>query len=154
LATPIFSRVLRGYLGIFKAVGFILALLGASAGLGFLVAWPLWFFATSSRLAYSIFTTAVLCAGVAYFVFNKIRRRQPRGYGRPGNRRPLGAAALILLWVVLLAAGAYLVILLALRGMYILAIPVSILLLAALGYIAYAASAGGKAGDLHPKKQP
>jgi drug/metabolite transporter (DMT)-like permease len=68
-----------------RKIGFLLLLVAGSAGLGFLIAWPLWFFATTARSAYTI---AVLAAGGAGIVLLAVRaalrrRKSVRDPGKP-----------------------------------------------------------------------
>ena len=140
MRTPILHRILRGYLGILKSVGFILALLSASAGFGFLVSWPLWLFATSKPAAFSLCVLGAFAAGIAYLcVRSALRGRARRA------RHPLLSALFIVCWLVLFLGGAYTVLILAFRGMYLAAFPLLAALLLALGYLASALQ--GKKGS-------
>jgi Mn2+/Fe2+ NRAMP family transporter len=148
------KRVLKGYVGLFKAVGFLAALIAASAVLGFLAAWPLWMFATTNRVAYSIFSAAVLAAGVVFLVVRAALRG--RSTARPAHgerrRRPLVTALVIAAWIVLFAAGLYAILLFLSRGSYLIVIPVAVILLVLLGYLAFAASGHPKRTKSDPKK--
>jgi hypothetical protein len=136
VASGAFSRILKGYLGILKGVGFLLALLAASAAVGFAASYPLWLFSTSARAAYSWFVLAAAAAAVVFFSVRAAIRRK----ARPGASRPRRTALSILLgvvWVLCLAAGVYVVVLLAARGLYLAAVPALAGLLLLLGWLAF-----------------
>jgi hypothetical protein len=133
MRTPIPRRIFQGYLGIFKSLGFLLALLASSAGFGFLVSWPLWLFATSRPSAFTLSALAAIAAGVVYLcVRGVLRVRTRRG------RNPLLSALLVIVWLLLFLGGGYAVLILVFRGMYLAAFPVFAALLLGLGYLASA----------------
>ncbi len=134
-----FGRILRGYLGVLRGLGFFIALLAASAGIGLLVAWPLWKFATSSRTAYSWFALAAAAAVIVLLMVQSARRRRtvPAGPLSRRRRHPLVRALFGLVWTLALLAGFTVVLLLAARGLYLAAVPVLAALLLLAGYIAF-----------------
>ncbi len=139
MASGAFGRILRGYLGVLRGLGFFIALLAASAGMGFLVAWPLWKFATSSRTGYSWFALAAVAAAIVLLVVRSALRRGAVPAGPPSRRKrhPLVRAALGLVWTLALLAGFSVVLLLAARGLYIAAVPALAALLLLAGYLAF-----------------
>jgi hypothetical protein len=129
------GRILKGYLGVLRGVGFFLGLLAASAALGALVAWPLWRFATASRPAYSWFALACMAAGLAAFGVRAALRRG-KGAAQPRRGRPRALMGLAL--VLLFAAGLCGVLLLAARGLPYLAVPALLALFFLVGWLAFA----------------
>jgi cytochrome c biogenesis protein CcdA len=127
-----------------RKVGFFFALVAGSAALGFLIAWPLWLFATSARHAYTLTVLALAGAGVVYLVVRAAHRRSNavRDAGRPP--RTLLSMLLGALSVVVGLAGVYLAIAFILRRQWILlaaAIVLSATLLWLLGHARGAAKA-------------
>ena len=129
------ARILRGYLELGKGVGIFLLLVAGSAALGFAIAWPLWYFATAHRGAYTLVVLALLAAaGIAAVVRAAVRRlRLP-----PESRRGRHGAILVVLWVILLLGGLYVAALLVAGGAWHAAIPVSLGWLVLLGWIGFA----------------
>jgi hypothetical protein len=102
-------------------IGFLLLLIVGSAGCGFLIAWPLWLFATAERRIFTITVAAVVVAALAAVVVRAILRRGPTE-----RRNPLRVLALVLITVLVAAvavAGAYLSAVLLYRGSPALGIP-------------------------------
>jgi hypothetical protein len=101
--------------------GFLLLLVVGSAGCGLLISWPLWFFATTGRRAFTITVAVVVVAALASVVVRAVLRRRPAE-----RRNPLRVLALVLLTVLLVAvaaAGAYLCAALLYRGYLAAGIP-------------------------------
>ena len=69
-----------------RRIGFLLVLVAGSAALGLLISWPLWFFATSARQAYTITVLVLAGAGVVFLVVRSASRSR-------GATRDPGAAA-------------------------------------------------------------
>jgi len=108
-----------GLEGIRKA-GFLLALVAGSAALGFLIAWPLWLFATSAR---QVYTTTVLSLGGAGVVFLTVRAGQRRRKARNEAGKPprsLLAVVLTALMVAVAITGAFLAAALVVRGLWVI----------------------------------
>jgi hypothetical protein len=133
-------RVFSGYAAILKPILFILALLAASAALSFAIAWPLWFFATRQRTAYSFFTLAVLAATACILAISA-RARKIAANGSPTNarKRPAIFALFAVIWICILAAGSYFSVLLSVRGLAYIGVPFLIILLILLGLAAWRA---------------
>ena len=128
------ARILRGYFEIGKRVGFLFLLVAGSASLGFAIAWPLWYFATSNRRLYSFGVLGALAAaGIAAAIRAAVRARH-------GAFRGL----LAIVWTVLLLAGLYIAALLAVKGIWIAAIPVSLLWMLFLGWVGFGKGSRGK----------
>ena len=112
----------KGWIAAGRAIGFFLMLAGGSAALGFLIAWPLWLFATSQRGAYTVFVVGLLVAGIAALVVRSAtrRRRDARDPGRP--RRSALAALLGVVQVLVVLSGLWGEAVLIARGLWLFAI--------------------------------
>jgi hypothetical protein len=110
-----------------RGVGFLLLLVAGSAALGFLIAWPLWFFATSARPAYTITVLALAFAGIVFLIVRaaRNRRRAVRDAGKPP--RTFLSTLLGFLTVLVGVAGVYLSAALIVRGLWIIAAIVILL---------------------------
>jgi hypothetical protein len=135
---PFLSRILRAYARILRSLGLLLALLAASAGLGFMVAWPLWAFATTYSEAYSVFILLLLIVGAAALVARRvIRGKAARSPVAGENRRsPAATGLLILAWLVVMILGVYAAVVLFARGLYGYSIAVLLVLILLLGFLA------------------
>jgi hypothetical protein len=115
-----FQESLSAWLEGFKKAGFLCALVAGSAALGFLIAWPLWYFATSARQAYTI---TVLCLGGAGAVFLAIRAGQRRRKAMREDGKPRRNALTVMLTVVIAVvatAGTYVGAALFARGLWVI----------------------------------
>jgi hypothetical protein len=74
-------------------VALLLGLLALIAGLSFLVAFPLWYFSSRSRAAFTIVVGGLLSAGLLYLPVRGLRRasRRAGGFGALWRRRILPA---------------------------------------------------------------
>jgi hypothetical protein len=102
-----FQKTLSRWIEGARRVGFFLLLLAGSAALGILIAWPLWYFATTARNEYTIFVLALAGAAIVFLaVRGGIRRRKAaRDSGVP--RRSVLAVLLSVVMVVIGCAGLY-----------------------------------------------
>ncbi len=138
MSPNLIRRVFSGYAAILKPILFILALLAASAALSFAIAWPLWFFATRQRTAYSFFTLAVLAAAACILAFGaRARKTAANGSPAKARKRPAVMALFAVLWMGILAAGSYFSVLLSVRGFAYIGIPFLVVLLFLLGLAAW-----------------
>jgi len=112
--TRSFAAALEGL----RKVGFFLALVVGSAAMGLLIAWPLWFFATSARQVYTITVLVLAGGGIVYLAVRSAQRRRKslRDAGKPG--RGLLSAVLTILLVMVGISGAYLAAALFIRGLW------------------------------------
>jgi small-conductance mechanosensitive channel len=128
-------------------IGFFLGLLAGSATLGFLIAWPLWFLATSAKHAYTLGMLTLASACLLAIVIRAIirGRRARRDSGHPLKF----ALALVLAFLIVCSTlgGAYTLLVLILRGIWIFAVPGALLWLGLLWLLARAR------GALNPRKQ-
>jgi CDP-diglyceride synthetase len=117
------QRTLESWLEAARKIGFPILLLAGSAALGFVIAWPLWFFATSQREAYTIF--AFCCAGgaVTFLTVRGIIRRRDASRNPGAPRRTILSVLLTILLCITALAGGYLSAVLLYRGAWILALP-------------------------------
>lgn len=116
-------RRLEGWLEALRKIGFFILLVAGSACFGFVVAWPLWLFATTQRQAYTIFAFSLAGGGILVLAVRRfIRvRRSPRDPGKP--RRTVLSVLLTILLTIVAVAGGYIAAVLLYRGLWILAGP-------------------------------
>jgi hypothetical protein len=103
-----------------RKIGFLLVLAAGSAALGLLISWPLWYFATSARHAYTVTVLVLAGAGLVFLVVRSVLRSRgaTRDPGRP--RRTVLSAFLTFLMVVVGFGGAYLAAAFLARGLWFL----------------------------------
>lgn len=104
-----------------RKVGFLLVLVAGSAALGLMISWPLWFFATSARTAYTITVLGIGAAGVLFLAVRSARRSRAalRDPGRPG--RSFASVSITVVMVLVGFGGAYLAAAFLVRGLLVLA---------------------------------
>jgi len=130
-----------------RRVGFFLGLLAGSAALGLLIAWPLWFLATSWRKTYTIAVLALAAAGLAAALIRALIRRG-RARRDPGHPLKLALSTALAVLIVLAAlGGAYTLVVLFFRGIWFFAIPGALLWAGLLWLLARAR------GALNPRRQ-
>ena len=88
-----------------RRLALFLLLAGGSAALGFVIAWPLWLFATSQREAYTIFVLCLLCVGIVALIARSVARRRRAARDRGGPRRRAIVVLLTIVQVVVALAG-------------------------------------------------
>ena len=88
-----------------RRVALFLLLAGGSAALGFVIAWPLWLFATSERQAYTIFVLCLVGVGIVALVARSVARRRRAARDRGGPRRSALSVLLTTVQVVVVLAG-------------------------------------------------
>jgi hypothetical protein len=122
-----FHRAFSAWFEAARMAGFFILLVAGSAGLGCVIAWPLWAFATSERTAYTIFALCLAGGGLAAFAARSIirGRRVVRDPGKP--RRTVLSLLLTVVLVGVVLAGAYVEAVMLSRGLWILAIPAFVL---------------------------
>jgi hypothetical protein len=103
-----------------RKIGFLLLLVAGSAGLGFLIAWPLWLFATTARSAYTIAVLAAAGAGIILLAVRAAgrRRKTVRDPGTPAHS--LLSVLLAVMMGIIGLAGVYLAAALFIRGLWII----------------------------------
>ncbi len=118
--------VLRAWGEAARKIGFLALLVAGSAAAGLVIAWPLWYFATSARTAYTAFALILAACGIIFAIIRSILkgRNAPRDTGGP--RRSALSGVLGVLQAVILLCGLYLAIALFYRGMWIFAVPLLI----------------------------
>jgi hypothetical protein len=117
------KRRLESWIEALRKIGFFILLVAGSACFGFAIAWPLWFFATSQRQAYTIFAFCLAGGGLLTLAVRRfIRlRKSPRDPGKP--RRTILSVLLTVLLTIVAVAGGYVAAVLFYRGLWILAAP-------------------------------
>ena len=116
-------RTLSSWIDALRKIGFFLLLVAGSAGLGLLIAWPLWLFATSSRRIYTIVVLSLIAAGILFLVVRRILRGRDR-MRDPGQPRKNALTFLVTtLTVIVGIVGAYVAAVLFARRLWIFAFP-------------------------------
>lgn len=121
--------LLRRWAELAQKVGFFLLLVAGSAAVGVAIAWPLWYFATKARGAYTAFALILAAAGIVFLIVRAIFRAR-RAPEPAGPRRSTLSALLAVLQALIFLCGLYLAAVLFFHGILIFAIPI---LLASLG---------------------
>jgi hypothetical protein len=124
--------VVRAWGELAQKLGLFIFLLLGSAAVGAAIAWPLWYFATSARRAYTVFALILAGCGVAYAIARAIIRRRRIPHDAAVPRRSGLSGLLGLLQVLILLCGLYLAALLFFHGIWIFGVP---LLLVCLGLL-------------------
>ncbi len=132
-----------------RKVGFILLLVAGSAALGFLIAWPLWLFATSARSLYTITVLGLAGAGIVFLIVRAARRR--RKAVRDAGRTPRSFLAVLLgaLAAIVGIGGAYLAAALIVRRLWMVG-AADVVLSAALLWLLGRARGAAKARKVRP----
>jgi len=112
----------QGWINAGRRLGLFLLLAGGSAALGFVIAWPLWLFATSERKAYTIFVLCLLGAAIVALAVRSAARRRRAAHqeGRPG-RSALSVILAVVQFVIVLA-GLWIESFLIARGLWIFSV--------------------------------
>jgi hypothetical protein len=113
-------RTVSAWLRAARLVGGLVLLIGGSAALGLLIAWPLWRFATGARGPYTIFVLVVAAGGIVYLVVRRLQRNAAEARDPSLPRRSVSAGLLTAARVVIGVCGAYLAAALLARGFWIL----------------------------------
>jgi len=117
--------VVRAWVQLAQKLGFFVLLVAGSAAVGAAIAWPLWFFATSARGAYTAFALILAAGGIAFAVVRAVLRAQraPReSEGRP--RRSALSGLIGVLQVLILLGGLYIAAVFFFHGIWLIAVPV------------------------------
>jgi hypothetical protein len=143
------KRRLESWIEALRKIGFFILLVAGSACFGFAIAWPLWFFATSQRQAYTIFAFCLAGGGLlALAVRRFIRlRKSPRDPGKP--RRTILSVLLTVLLTIVVVAGGYVAAVLFYRGLWILAAPELVIWAGVLWALTYARRASNRHNERH-----
>jgi hypothetical protein len=112
----------KGWIAAGRGVGFFLLLAGGSAALGFVIAWPLWLFATSERKAYTVFVLCLLGAGIVALIVRSAARRRRAARDRGGPRRTALSALITLVQVVFAVTGLWAEAVFVARGLWLFAV--------------------------------
>lgn len=134
-----FSRILKGWLSLFRGIGGLVVLAAASGALAALIALPLWAASTAAPRVYSLVVIGLAAAAVVLLaVRSALRaRRTPRDPSRP--RRTVDGVLVRVLAALLLACGLYGVVFLFFRGPLAAAVPAAGAWLLLAGWAAFAA---------------
>ena len=117
------GSVLRAWGEAVRKVGFLVLLLVGSAAAGFIIAWPLWYFATSAHAAYTAFALVLAACGIIFAIVRAILKGRNAPRETNGRRRSPLSSLLGALQTVILLCGLYLGAALFYRGMWIFAVP-------------------------------
>lgn len=128
-----------------RRTAFFLLLVLGSAAAGAVIAWPLWYFATSARGAYTAFALILVLAGIVFAVVKAIRRAGKAPRDGSARRRAPGAVLLGVLQAVVFLVGLYAAILLLSHGIWIFGVPVLVVWIGLLLLLGMARRAARKA---------
>jgi hypothetical protein len=117
--TNAFRRALGAGAEAGRRIGFVLLLAGGSAGLGLLISWPLWLFATTAKQAYTFTLLALAAAGTVFMVVRAAQRSRKAARDPARPPRPFLSALITVLMAVEGITGAYLAVVLLVRGIWI-----------------------------------
>jgi hypothetical protein len=135
----------KGWIAAGRGIGFFLLLAGGSAALGFVIAWPLWLFATSERKAYTVFVLCLLGAGVVALLVRSAARRRRAARDQGGPRRTALSALITFVQVVVVVAGIWGEAVFIARGLWLF----SVVGLLAWASIVWALGIGRRAAKTH-----
>jgi Flp pilus assembly protein TadB len=145
--------VVRAGADLARKLGLFVLLVAGSAAVGAAIAWPLWFFATSARSAYTAFALILAGCGIIFAAARAVirKRRAPRDTAVPRRSGLFGFLGL--LQALILLCGAYLACVLFFHGIWIFGVPLVLVcvgLLVVLG-LARRALRASSTGEILPK---
>jgi hypothetical protein len=114
------TRWAAGWAARLRGAGFFILVIALCAGLGLLIALPLWLFATREPRIYTVLVLALFAAGLVFLVVRGIRRRA--GSDEGGRRTPAVARLFTVLIALVSIAGLYSLAALLARGLWILGV--------------------------------
>ena len=121
--------VMRSWVELARGLGFLILLVGGSATVGVIIAWPLWYFATSNRIAYTAFALLLALAGAVFATVRSIIKGRNAAAEEGRRRRHALSKLLGVLQILILVSGLYLVAVLSYHAVWIFAIPLFIVCL-------------------------
>jgi len=142
--TGLLRSVLASWREAGRKLAFFLLLVLGSAAAGAVIAWPLWFFATSARKAYTVFALLLVLAGIVVAVVRWIVRGGRAQRDGSARRRSPGSALLGVLQVVVFIVGLSATAVLVSHGIWIFGVPVLVIWIAILLLLGIARRAAGR----------
>jgi hypothetical protein len=129
-------RSLKGYLRFFRGILWLLAALGLAAVTGFLIVYPLWYFASGYKNTYSLFALGLLVLA-AVFVFVRRLWASIRGSGGVFSwiKTRFFQTVKKILCILLAVMVLYLIILLFARGYILTASGIALVYIVLLGAV-------------------
>jgi len=115
--------VVRSWGDLAQKLGLFVLLVAGSAAVGAAIAWPLWFFATSARSAYTLFALILAGCGILYAVARAILRRRRISRDTSVPRRSGLSTFLGVLQALVFFCGVYLAGVLFFHGMWLFGVP-------------------------------
>jgi hypothetical protein len=113
---------LQGPRDVGRGIALFLLLVGGSAALGFVIAWPLWLFATSARTAYTVFVLCLVGAGIVALVARNVARRRRAARDRGAPRRAALSVLVTIIQVVVVLAGLWAEAAFVVRGFWVMSV--------------------------------
>jgi len=92
-----FTKILRGYFGLLRAVAGFVLLLAVSVASGALIVWPLWRLADTNPSLYTVLFGFLFAAVVVFFVGGRVKQsflRDPRAFFLSAARKAVVAAGI------------------------------------------------------------
>lgn len=135
-------QIVSGYTRSLRSAVVSLALIAATVAVSAAVVFPLWYFSTHSRRAYTIAVLSFFAAGILFLLF----RRSRAFWELPGKERSKRVRRFFgkLLSLVAYLVGLYLILGLYAVGLLAAAIPLTVIYLFILGYTLYARRSRGR----------
>jgi hypothetical protein len=134
--TSFLRRSLTGYLRFFRGILWLLAAAGLVALTGFLIVYPLWYFASDYKNTYSLVALGILLLGAAFVFIRKLGTsiRGAGGFAQWIKTRFVRAAKKILS-ILLAVIALYAIILLFARGYILAALGMALVYIVLLGAV-------------------
>lgn len=130
------KRSLKGYVRFFRGILWLLAAVCLVVLTGFLIVYPLWYFASGYKDGYSLASLSFLLLSIVFFLTGRLRA-SIRGAGNPGIwfKKKFRAFFKKLVFVFLAAAALYAMIFLFARGYILAASGITLVYLVILGVV-------------------
>ncbi len=143
-----FARAVRGYIALARSIGAVAAALVSSLAISVLLVFPLWWLATERRGIYNILVLGLVSAGVLFLAIKGIVRKQSQqmqGELQLSDKRHRALPRVLIVVVLLVAA--YSIAALFSSGVWMAAIPATLVFLGLLGYLLRVPVAGIRQAD-------
>lgn len=131
------GAIIEGFGRLFKKLGIFIAFCAAAVVISVIIVYPMWFFATTNSQIFSLFILYLLSGLVVFFLVRKILSKENR---TNSGRIPFVLKRHILKLLFTSPVFLFAIIVLYLNAKFIVAIPLSLVFLALLGYLLFVPS--------------